>query len=148
MMVNNEKSLKETKEVLKKATNNVEETSKDHAIGNVTQYNATFLQNMHSSIIADEASRDTATDAMEAKIIDAHMKLLEDHSISIEKREQILKDAYARVDKRRDYDNKNKRERTKRWNMALWKATFAVLGTAALKYAPNIVSAYYRNRRI
>lgn len=117
-------------------------------VATVAQQGSNLLQNMHKDIVTNEAQRDVDIDAMEAKAIEAHMKMLEDHSIPIEKRQEILDKYYSRVDKQRQHADKKMQENTKRWNATLWWATFCVLGVATLKYAPGIIDAFNKNKRI
>ena len=114
----------------------------------VAQHGATLLQNVYKDIAIGEAQRDAEIDAMEARIIEAHMKMLEDNSISIEKRQEILDTYYSRVDKKRQYAAKTKQENTKRWKAALWWATFCVLGAAAFRCLPDIIDAFNKSKRI
>ena len=134
-------------EVPKKNQAKIQASAKDQDIVGVAMNATAFLQNVQGSIVADEAARDISIDQMEKEAIAAHMKMLEDHSIPIEKREMILEKYYERIDKKRQYEDGNKKENSKRWNAALWTATVIVLGAAALKYAPDIINACLKNRR-
>lgn len=149
-MATNENAQKSNKSLAKasdKPAAKATSKQKDQDVAAVVQNTGTMLQDVQNSIVEDEATRDSAIDQMEAQAIAAHMKMLEDHSIPLEKREQILEKYYERIDKKRQYESEHEKENTKRWNMALWAATFMVLGTAAIKYAPDIINAIAKSRK-
>lgn len=139
---------KDSTSVSKVTKNTTTPRTNPQDVATVAQQGSNLLQNMHKDIVTNEAQRDADIDAMEAKAIEAHMKMLEDHSIPIEKRQEILDKYYSRVDKQRQHADKKMQENTKRWNATLWWATFCVLGVAALKYAPGIIDAFNKNKRI
>ncbi len=114
-----------------------------------TVHNAgVILNGVYSSIVADEATRDAAIDQTESAAIAAHIKMLEDHSVPAELRKEILDKYYERIDKKRAYETDNKKENTKRMNKILWAITISVLISAGIKYLPNIIEAYLKNKKI
>mgnify|MGYP001236415722 CR=1 FL=1 len=146
-MATNEKNQSNARTVAKASTPQIARTY-DPILGTIPQHNAAFLQNTHNCIMADEFARDNAIDAIENRVIEIHMKMLDDHDVPIEKREAIVKDCYDRIDKKRQYATEYRREHTMRFKAALWLATLSVLGIAAFRYAPEIITACSKIRKI
>lgn len=109
---------------------------------------AGVVGDVYSGIVAGEAAKEEAIDQMAAQALADHLEKLKDKSISEEQREKIRDKFYERLDKERSYRLEHKKENTKRLNGVLWWATFVVLGTAALKYAPDIINACLNRRKV
>lgn len=110
-------------------------------VATVAQCGSTFLQNMHKDIVTNEAQQDAEIDATEDRVLDTLMKELENDSVPFEKRQEIRKQCFERLDRRRASASKAKKENTKRWGFAVCGIVIGIVGIAGLKYAPEIIKA-------
>lgn len=146
-MATNEKPAKESKAVAK-TTSPRTVKSADQDFAAVAANAAGVVGDVYNGIVADEAAKDDTLDQMAAQALADHLEKLKDKSISEEQREKIREKFYERLDKERSHRLEHKKENTKRINGVLWWATVLVLGTAALKYAPDIINACLNRRKV
>lgn len=105
----------------------------------VAQHGATLLQNIYRDIAFDERERDAFIDAKEDRVLDMLLKELEDDSVPFEQRQEVRKQYFERIDKRRSISADARKENTKRLMFTLCCILVGVLGVAGLKYAFDII---------
>lgn len=148
-MATNEKKVPTEKAISKPSAKTPVKTSKsnDQDLAAVAANAAGVVGDAYASVSAEEAAKEDALDRMAAEALEEHLERLKDKSITEEQRDKIRDKFYERLDKERQHRLEHKKENTKRINGVLWWATVVVLGTAALKYAPDIINACLNTRK-